>query len=132
MITTVLFAAGEPIVLDSAFFQKFSTIHPIEKDTFFNNMVNNVIIGRGKILSVSFIQRYKKKYRIVIESAESSRYNNKILYYVFLDNKNTTDILEINSTFEFKGQLAGFTPLNTKRNEYILDVIFIEGSTIIE
>ena len=125
-------AADDVIVFDSALYKKFSSIQPIEKDSFFKNMLNRVIIGRGKILSVSLTQRYRKRYRIVIESIESSRYNQKILFYVFLENKNTADILDLDTSFEFKGQLMGFTPLGTKRNEYILDILFMEGSTLIE
>ena len=128
----IIYAAEDVIVFDSVFFKKFSSVHPIKKDIVFENMLNKQVIGRGIIRSVSLYKRYKKKYRIIIESAESSRYNHKVLYYVFLEDKNTTDILDLNSKFEFKGHLIGYTPLGTKRNEYILDIIFIEGSTIIE
>ena len=128
----MIIAAEDVIVFDSLFFKKLSIIHPLEKDTFFETLQNKIILGKGKILSVSLNKRYKKKYRIVIEASESSQFNNKIFFYVFLDNKNTTDILNLNTTFEFKGQLMGYTPLGTRRNEYILDIIFMEGSTLIE
>jgi hypothetical protein len=42
------------------------------------------------------------------------------------------DLLSIDSKFEFKGQFMGYTPLNTKRNEYIIDIIIMDGSIIIE
>lgn len=132
LFPAMIIAADDLIVFDASFYKKLSIIQPIEKDSFFENIQNRIIIGRGKILSVSLNKRYKKKYRIVIESNESSQYNHKIFFYVFLENKNTADILNLNSTFEFKGQLMGYTPLGTKRNEYILDVIFMEGSALIE
>jgi hypothetical protein len=132
LISVFLTAAETEIVFDSAFFKEFNFKQTIEKDDYFESILNKIIIGRGRIVSVSLNERYKKKYRIVIESSDSSPYNQKILFFVFLENKNTADILTTDSNFEFKGQLMGYTPLGTKRNEYILDVVFMDGSTVIE
>jgi hypothetical protein len=132
LVSGILSAAGTEIVFDSKFFEKFNAKHAIERDEYLENILNKIIIARGTIIKVAPFERYKKKYRIIIESSESTDYNQKILYYVFLDNKNTVELLTENSTFEFKGQLMGYTPLVTKRNEYILDVIFMDGSTVID
>jgi len=120
------------VVLDAAFFKNFSRTQIINRDELFANLTNKVVIGRGKITGISENERYKKKYRIIIESSDSGAYNQKIIFFVFLDNKDTVDLLSLNSKFEFKGPLMGYTPLNTKRSEYILDVIFTDGSTVIE
>ncbi|PKL18367.1 MAG: hypothetical protein CVV49_06335 [Spirochaetae bacterium HGW-Spirochaetae-5] len=132
MLCTILPAEGQEVVLDASFFKTFNSRQIILRDDILSGLTNKVIIGRGKITSISASERYKKRYRIVIESSDSLLYNQKMVFFVFLENKDTVDLLSLESKFEFKGQLMGFTPLGTKRNEYILDVILMDGSTLIE
>ena len=120
------------VVLDSSFFKDFNSSQIIQRDDIFSGLINKVVIGRGKITGISANERYKKKYRIMIESTDSAIYNQKIIFFVFLENKDTVDLLTLDSKFEFKGQLMGYTPLSTKRSEYIIDVILMDGSTVIE
>lgn len=129
---TVLQGEITEYVFDENFFRNFSAKPVIQRDDILENVVNSIIIGRGRITNISVTERYKKKYRVIIESSDSMELNQKIFYYVFLDNKDTADLLSVDSKFEFKGQLMGYTPLGTKRNDYILDVIFMDGSTLIE
>ena len=132
MFSPLLFGEEGEVVLDSTFFKNFNSSQIIQRDDIFAGLINRVVIGRGKITGISASERYKKKYRITIESADSAIYNQKIIFFVFLENKDTVDLLSIDSKFEFKGPLMGYTPLATKRNEYILDVILTDGSTLIE
>lgn len=120
------------IVFDANFFKAFNSRQIIQRDEFLDDLNNKVIIGRGIITGISPNDRYKKKYRIIIESSDSAAYNQKIIFFVYLENKDTVDLLSLNSRFEFKGQMVGYTPLGTKRNEYIIDVLMIDGSTVIE
>jgi len=120
------------VVLDGTFFKNFISKQLIQRDDFLDGLTNKIVIGRGQIVAVSANERYKKKYRVIIESSDASAYNQKIIFFVFLENKDTVDLLTLGSKFEFKGQLMGYTPLGTKRNEYILDVILMDGSTVIE
>lgn len=132
ILCTVLSGEGQEVVLDASFFKTFNSRQLIQRDDILSGLSNRIIIGRGKITAISASERYKKRYRIVIESSDSVIYNQKIVFYVFLENKDTVDLLSLESKFEFKGQLMGYTPLGTKRNEYILDVILMDGSTLIE
>ena len=120
------------VVLDAGFFKDLNSRQLIQRDELFENLINRIVIGRGMITDISVKARYKKKYRIVIESLDSAAFNQKFIFYVFLDNKDTIELLNLDTRFEFKGQLMGYTPLSTKRNEYILDVILKDGSTVIE
>ena len=131
-LCTVLSGEGSEVVLDAVFFKDFNNSQLIQRDELCDGLINKIVIGRGTITGISPNERYKKKYRIIIESSDSSLYNQKFIFFVFLDNKNTIDLLSLNSKFEFKGQLMGYTPLGSKRNEYILDVILMDGSTVIE
>jgi len=132
LICSVLSGQSAEVVFDAGFFKDFNSKQTIQRDDFFETLTNKVVIGRGIITAISVNERYKKKYRIIIESSDSSAYNQKFIFFVFLENKDTIDLLNLNTKFEFKGQLMGFTPLSTKRNEYILDVIMMDGSTVIE
>lgn len=120
------------VVLDEKFFSEFGEKLPIQRDEYLETLMNRIVIGRGKITSIKEKARYKKKYRVVIESSDSEKHGQKFIFFLFLDNKDTFDLLSVDSRFEFKGQLAGITPLTTKRDQYILDVIMIDGSTVIE
>jgi hypothetical protein len=132
MLCTILSGQGQEIVLDASFFKIFNSRQLIQRDDILSGLNNKVIIGRGKITAISASERYKKRYRIVIESSDSLLYNQKIVFYVFLENKDTVDLLTLESKFEFKGQFMGYTPLGTKRNEYIIDAVLMDGSTLIE
>lgn len=131
LITLPIFSQSE-IVMDTSFFRKFSSISAISRDDYLEGYLNSIIIGRGKIISVAENERYKKKFRVVIESSDSSRYGHKFTFYLFLDNKDTADLLTAGTDFEFKGQFMGYTPLNTKRNAYIIDAVLMDASTVIE
>lgn len=132
VFNTILLGDEGAVVLDASFFKIFNSTQIIQRDEIIAGLTNKIVIGRGKIIGISVNERYKKRYRIIIESADSVLFNQKIIFYVFLENKDTVDLLTADSKFEFKGQMMGFTPLGTKRNEYILDIILMDGSTVIE
>jgi len=129
---SALYSEETEFVLDAAFFKDFNSKPLIQRDDLFESLSNKIVIGRGTITGISVNERYKKKYRLVIESSDSSAFDSKIIFFVFLENKDTVDLLSLNTRFEFKGQLMGYTPLGTKRSEYILDIILMDGSTLIE
>ena len=125
-------AAGDELVMDKPFFNDFSRLNSAVRDEFIEKQMNRIVIGRGTIISISEQKRYKKRYRIVVESSDAAAFGYKFRFYIYTDNRDSLDLLTLDSSFEFKGQLAGYTPLDTKRTRYILDVIFMDGSTIIE
>ncbi|MCL1865237.1 MAG: hypothetical protein FWF73_05440 [Spirochaetes bacterium] len=132
LISSNLPAQEADIVFDNNFFKEFNKKQVIQRDEFLENITNKVVIGRGKIIEITPNQRYKKKYRIKIESSDSTAYSQNFIFFVFIENKDMVDLLSIDSKFEFKGQFMGYTPLSTKRNEYIIDIIIMDGSTVIE
>jgi hypothetical protein len=124
--------AAESLVFDSDFFKSLSRMSTIERDIYLDELPGRIIIGRGTILTIVERENYKKNFRIEVSAGESSRYRLKFLYYVYFDDKNIIELLSENSSFEFKGQLMGITPVNSQRSEFILDIVFMEGSTIIQ
>jgi len=131
LVLTPVFPQSE-LVMDSGFFRKFSSVRAVSRDDYLEGYLNSIIIGRGKIISIKESERYKKRFRVAIESADSAKYGHKFLFYLFLDNKDTADLLAEGSDFEFKGQFMGYTPLNTKRSSYIIDAVLMDASTVIE
>jgi len=124
--------AAESLVFDRDFFRSLSRMSSIQRDVYLDGLPGKIIIGRGTILTVVERGNYKKNYRIEVSAGESSSFRLKFLYYVYFDDKNIIDLLSENSSFEFKGQLMGVTPLNSQRSEFILDIVYMEGSTIID
>jgi hypothetical protein len=123
---------AESLVFDSDFFQSLGRMSSIERDIYLEGLTGSIIIGRGTILTVVERENYKRNYRIEVSAGESSRFRLKFLYYVYFDDKNIIDLLTEDSNFEFKGQLMGITPVNSQRSEFILDIVYMEGSTIIQ
>ena len=115
------------IVLDSAFFREFSSKSAFSREDYLQTCINQIVIGRGSIRTVLERSEYKKKYVIVIESGESGRYGQKFIYHVYLEKRDTIELLSEDASFEFKGQFMGFTPLNSKRDKYIIDVVLMDG-----
>lgn len=124
--------SGENLVFDNNFFNSFARMKSIQRDVYINELPGKIIIGRGTILTVVERENYKKKFRIEVLAGEASQNRFKFLYYVYFDDKNIIDLLSEDSNFEFKGQLMGVTPVNTQRSEFILDIVLMDGSTIID
>ena len=122
----------ENLVFDRTFFQSFAKMNSLQRDISLNEITNRIVIGRGTVLTVVERENYKKQYRIEVLAGEASQLRLKFIYYVYFDDKNIIDLLTEDANFEFKGQLMGITPLNSLRNEFILDVVLMEGSTIID
>ena len=131
-ISSSLLSQEADIVFDSNFFREFNKKSLIQRDDFFEAITNKIVIGRGKITEITPSQRYKKKHRIKIESSDSGAFGQKFIFFVFIESKDMVDLLSIDSKFEFKGQFMGYTALSTKRSEYIIDIIIMDGSTLIE
>lgn len=131
LLSLQVFSVENP-VFDRTFFQSFSRMNSLQREIFLNEMTNRIIIGRGTVLTVVERENYKKQYRIEVLAGEAAQQRLKFIYYVYFDDKNIIDLLTEDANFEFKGQLMGITPLNTLRSEFILDVVLMEGSTIID
>jgi hypothetical protein len=102
----------------------------INRDDFWKGKLNTMLESRGKVLAVEDKSQFRRKYRITVESRDDSRIS--LLYYIYTDNEDYKDHLQPGSVFGFKGQFVMFTPMNTKRNLYVLDIILEDGAAIVE
>ena len=122
----------ETLPLNRDFYLKFTQFHPINRDDYLESTLNKIVICRGKIKSIDKSDRYRRKYRIQCVDRDAEQLNLTVVYYVFVDNKDSIAMLAVDSIFEFNGQLAAYTPLNSLRNSYIFDIILEKGAIVIE
>ncbi|MCP4134959.1 MAG: hypothetical protein GY754_28550 [bacterium] len=117
---------------NKTFFRSLLSVSPIQRDLFWKERLNTIIAGKGVVLSIEKMKRYKKNYRVVLRDKNAYRYNLGIKYYIFVEKEESIALLVKDEVFEFKGQVMAYTPVNTRRNEYIIDILFEEGAISIE
>jgi hypothetical protein len=122
----------KPLPLDKKFYTEFLRTAPILRDDFLENKMNSVVLARGLVTSIQKNTRLKKKYRVIIADPEAEHLNIKIVYHVYIDSMVSISMLSENRNIEFSGQLIAYTPINSKRDSYILDILFEKGAVIIE
>lgn len=120
--------AGAPVLTDE-FYTRLQAAPPIRRDFFLEAHLNKLLSGRGRVISVDAVGRYKRRYRIVLAGLAASP---KITFYLFADGDDYRGLLSEGDLFEFKGQFVVYTPLNTRRDAYIFDVVMEEGAVVLE
>ncbi len=70
--------------------------------------------------------------KIVMVDREAERLNIRITYHVYIDSKHSISMLKEKEDMEFSGQLIAYTPTNSKRDAYILDILFEKGAMVLE
>ena len=130
LLSSFSLTANEVFVFNSANISNISKMNPIEKDKYILSLQKNIISAKVKIDSVNINTEYKKGYRIISLIQEKNQVI--FIFHIYSDKKDYIDLLKKGDTFEFKGQLVLSTPLNTKRDKYILDVILEDGAIVLE
>jgi len=124
--------ADNRVILDKKFFSDFQRTPAVLRDGFLDERMNTIIQGRGQVRSIEKIQRYKKRFRVVLVDLEAEKLNLKVLYYIYIDSKTSISMLKTEESMEFSGQLVAYTPVNSRRDGYIFDVIFEKGAMLVE
>jgi hypothetical protein len=119
---------GPPVLADE-FYARLEAAPPIRRDFFLDAHLNKLLSGRGRVISVDAAGRYKRRYRIVLAGLAVSP---KITFYLFADGDDYRGLLSEGDLFEFRGQFVVYTPLNTRRDAYIFDVVMEEGAVVLE
>lgn len=129
-------AAGEeenkPLTLDAKFYADIFKIPPVGRDAALESRLNSIVLGRGQIRGIEMIKRYKKAFRIVVVDQDSEKSNLKLTFYIYADSKSTHSMLKEKDLFEFSGQLVAYTPINIRRDTYVLDIILEKGVVLIQ
>jgi hypothetical protein len=120
------------LALDKKFYSELYRTPPVLRDEFLESRLNTIVIGRGFITSIKKIQKFKKNYRIDMIDREAEQQNIRITYHVYIDSSHSISMLKEKESLEFSGQLFAYTPANSKRDAYILDILFEKGAMILE
>ena len=105
-------------------------MNPIEKDKYILSLQKNIISAKVVIESVDENTEYKRSYRITSTLVESNQ--TTFIFHIYSEKKDYIDLMKKGDIFEFKGQMVLYTPLNTKRDKYIIDVILQDGAMVFE
>jgi len=120
---------GSPAVLADEFYARLQAAPVIRRDFFLDAHLNKILVGRGRVVAVDTTGRYKRRYRIVLAGLAASP---KITFYVYADGDDYRTLLEAGDLFEFKGQFVVYTPVNSRRDAYIFDIVMEEGAVRVE
>ena len=100
----------------------------ISRDEFWKVKLNTLLEGKGKVVSVEERPQFRRKFRITLTGGNEI----SLVYYIYTDNEEYTKLLQPGTLFGFKGQFVMFTPLNSKRNLYLLDLLLEDGAALVE
>ena len=119
-----LFSVNDKVLDDSL------RIELISRDDFWKRKLNTILESEARIVTVENKTQFRRKYRITAAAGSDSRM--LITYYIYTDNDEYIKLLQAGEKFGFKGQFVMFTPLNTKRNSYLFDIILEDGAALVE
>jgi hypothetical protein len=122
--------AQEVPVLDAEISATLESMAAIRRDFYLDSQLNKMLQGRGLVESVEESGRYRRKFRIKLSSVEKRSV--ALVYYIYTSNPEYQSMLSKGDIFEFRGQLVVYTPLNSRRDSYIFDVVMEEGALKVE
>lgn len=102
------------------------------KDAFWKERLNYIVTARGTVTDIRDSNKYKKKYRIEVKDNDSAKFGQNFIYYVYIENQNSYEMLSVNEVFEFSGQLMAYTPLSVNRDNYIFDILIEKGAILVK
>ncbi|MBN2039051.1 MAG: hypothetical protein JW864_03355 [Spirochaetes bacterium] len=115
--------------LDNSFYKVFLNSSEIERDSLLSEFQNKIVQGRAYVESVDKFERYHRRFRITAIDKESNYLN--IRLYLYTDNEEYFTLLKRGDQFDYKGQFVIHTPLSSRKDAYIFDIILEELALII-
>ncbi|MEJ5362931.1 MAG: hypothetical protein WHV26_12795 [Spirochaetota bacterium] len=130
-IVTVHVTADEAkeVILDNQWYASLQNSDPIKRLQMLDALKDKVVKASGQVVKVEESNLLKKKYRIIL-SVNLPRI--KILYYCYTDKEDYSDLLQPEDTFEFSGQFIVATPLNTRIDTILCDIILEDGAVVVK
>jgi len=139
IILTLLLSASAGMVyskskvdveLDKSFFSELANMNPVARQFRLEAMRDKVILARGFVESFEQDTRYRRKYRIVVIDNESEIIN--VRFYIYTNEKDFGEVLQKGDIFEFTGQFVIETPINSKMDAFIFDVLLEDGALVVQ
>ncbi|HOF32691.1 MAG TPA: hypothetical protein PK624_02065 [Spirochaetota bacterium] len=130
LLTSTTLFSENIFIFNSSNIIKITKMNPIEKDKYILSLQKNIISAKVVIESVEENTEYKRAYRITSTLINSNQ--TTFIFHIYSEKKDYIDLMKKGDIFEFKGQMVLCTPLNTKRDKYIIDVILQDGAMVFE
>jgi len=115
--------------LNNAFLTELASRDPMKRDLFLSSKLNVLIEGTVNVMSVEEKAMFKRKYRITGNFIAGSI---TLVCHIYSDNQDYSVLLAEGQKINFKGQLVVITPLSSRRDSYILDIILEDGAAVVE
>lgn len=122
----------EALKLGTGFYYSLYKTRLIERDSFLEKKINSIVLADGIVKKSLNEKRYKNEFCIVVREPDSEKYRVKIDYYVFFKSLEDVKNFVSGMGFSFRGQMAGFTPVNSSRTHFIIDIIYESGTVTID
>ncbi len=136
-ISTVLYSQQKEdktdiVELNLGFYYRLYKTELIGRDDFLAEKIGRMIRADGIVKNRYTEKRYKNEVCIVVQEPESEKYSLKIDYYIFFKSMDEAENFIRGVNFSFTGQITGFTPVNSNRTHYIIDIVYQSGTISIE
>ena len=118
------------VVLDKKFYSELAGMNPVGRQWHLEKLHDKIIMARGFVESFEDVERYNRKYRIVVIDNESETIN--VRFYIYTDEQDFREVLQKGDIFEFTGQFVVETPLSSKMDAYIFDVLLEDGALVVQ
>lgn len=110
--------------LNKDFYKLFLKSSAIERDGILSGLQNEIVQGRGYVDTVETSGRYHRRFRITAIDSEAHELN--IRLFLYTDNEEYLTLLKKGDIFDYRGQFVIFTPLSSRKDSYIFDIILEE------
>lgn len=120
---------AKEVIFDDQWYASLQNSDAIKRLLIFEALKNKVVKTKGQVIKVEESNLLKKKYRIIL-SVNLPKI--KLLYYCYTDKADYIDLLQPQDTFEFSGQFVVATPLNTKVDTVVCDIILEDGAVVVQ
>lgn len=120
----------ESFPVDADFIGRVGAADLFRRDMLLASRMGVLIESTATVKLVEEYTLFRKKYRIVAKMEPYAGVT--IQYHIYTDNAEYLTFLSEGQKFSFKGQYVMMTPVNSRRDFYILDVILQEGAAVVE
>lgn len=117
---------------DRDFFSTFERTSAIQRDAMLEGCLNKIVMTTGTVESVVRLERFKKKFRVILVVHENDKVAFRVRVHLYSDQVDTIGRISSGDRFQFTGQLIAVTPVNSRRTAYILDMILEKGAILVE
>jgi hypothetical protein len=115
--------------MNESFFSALASDSLIDRDFRIQSRVNAIVEGTATVTKIEKRPAYRKKICIV---AVSVQYKITLVYNIYTENPEFEELLQPKQKMSFKGQVASVTPVNTRRDMYLVDIILEDGAAVVE